>query len=231
MAKLLVADDNALSVHFFSEAVAIAGHDAATSEDGRAALALASTQAFDLILLDARMPGLDGAQVLQAIRCAEGPNRATPAILTTAEGAVDRETWLSAGFVDVIYKPIGIPALHALVSRHLNGLVTDENLLNDALAAEKTGGNATIIAALRGLFGSELASLPSEIEDFAAASNMTGLLDRLHRLDASAGFCGAPALTEAIKKVRTDIDATSMWPEISMIRLLAVCARTRAALP
>ncbi len=231
MAKLLVADDNDLSVHFFIEAIGLAGHRVVTAEDGDAALALASTHTFDLILLDARMPGLDGAQVLQAIRSGAGANRATPAILTTAEESVDRDLSLSVGFVDVVYKPIGISDLHAMISHHLIGPASDENLLDDDLAAEKTGGDASIVAALRGLFASELEGLPGELEGLAAANDIAGFKDRLHRLDASAGFCGAPALTEAIRNVRAELDATSTWPRIAVTDFLYVCAKTRAALP
>lgn len=231
MAKVLIADDNPLSVHFFTEAVALVGHEPVAAEDGLAALALAATLSFDLMLLDARMPGLDGARVLQAIRSNNGPNRATPAILTTAEASAVREQWLDAGFVDVACKPIGISDLHALVARHVHGIVCNENLLDDALAAEKTGGDATIIAALRGLFASELEAFPAEIERLAAANDLAGLQDRLHRLDASAGFCGAPALTDAIRAVGAELEAESAWPDIAMAHLLAICAKTRAALP
>ena len=231
MAKLLVADDNALSVHFFMEAVALAGHEPMAAADGNAACSLALTDVFDLMLLDARMPGLDGAAVLQVLRLSEGPNRATPAILTTAEGSAVRENWLDAGFVDVIYKPIEISGLHAMISRCLNASVSDKNLLDDDLAAQKTGGDASIVAALRSLFAIELEALPSEIDGLAEANDFAGFLDRLHRLDASAGFCGAPRLTDAIKNVRVALDATSTWPSNATTQLLGICAKTRALLP
>ncbi len=231
MAKLLIADDNPLSMHFFTEAIALAGHEPVAAEDGPATLTLAATLSFDLMLLDARMPGLGGAQVLQVIRSGNGPNRATLAILTTAEASAGREQWLDAGFIDVVCKPIGISDLHAIVSRHLRDLVPNENLLDDALAAEKTGGDAMIIAALRGLFATELETFPAEIEELAAAIDLAGLQDRLHRLDASAGFCGAPALTDAIRVLRAELEAESTWPGIAMVRLLDICAKTRAALP
>ncbi|MFA7321652.1 MAG: response regulator, partial [Dokdonella sp.] len=60
MGKILVADDNPLSLDFFCEAIALAGHAAIAVADGSAALAAAREQHFDLLVLDARMPGLNG---------------------------------------------------------------------------------------------------------------------------------------------------------------------------
>lgn len=230
MANVLVADDNPLSLHFFSEAFALAGHETALAEDGSAALALAGEQAFDLILLDARMPGLDGGKVLQAIRSENHRNRDTPAVVTTAESSANRGALIASGFVEVLYKPIGIAALHALLGRHLPAIDNADPLLDDALAAEKTGGDASIIAALRGLFAGELDVLPEELDQYATEDDRTALLDRLHRLDASAGFCGAPALTQAIKVLRAQLQAESAWPTAAIAEFLRTCMKTRAAL-
>jgi CheY-like chemotaxis protein len=233
MGKILVADDNPLSLDFFCEAIALAGHAAIAVADGSAALAAAREQHFDLLVLDARMPGLNGVEVLAEIRANNGVNQLTPTLLSTADGALDRNLARSQGFVDILHKPIGLAALHALLARHLPTAADRArtgDVLDDALAAEKTGGDASIIAALRGLFASELDALPDELDRFSATVDREGLYDRLHRLDASAGFCGAPALGKSIAALRERLDADASWPHAALAELLSTCMDTRRAL-
>ncbi len=230
MALILVADDNPLSLHFLAEAITLAGHATVLAEDGSVALALADARSFDLIMLDARMPGLNGSEVLSAIRSEQHLNRKTPTLVTTAEASADRDRLISSGFTDVLYKPVGISDLHALLKRHLPKLSNEVELLNESMASEATGGNASIIAALRGLFAGELDEIPDELKQFAADEDRPALLDRLHRLDASAGFCGAPVLALAIKTLRARLDSESSWPTSGIADFLSDCIKTRAAL-
>ena len=190
-------------------------------------------QPFDLIVLDARMPGLDGLQALAEIRAGNGPNRSTPALVTTAETSADRNAMRDLGFLDILYKPIGLAALHAALARHLPGLADHfqaRKLLDDALAIEKIGGDASIIAALRGLFAGELDALPDELDCYAETTDREALLDRLHRLDASAGFCGAVVLSQAIAVLRNQMDTDASWPHSALTILLMACMDTRRAL-
>ena len=233
MGKILVADDNPLSLDFFCEAIALAGHAAIAVADGSAALAAAREQHFDLLVLDARMPGLNGVEVLAEIRANNGVNQLTPTLLSTADGALDRNLARSQGFVDILHKPIGLAALHALLARHLPAAADRArtgDVLDDALAADNTGGDASIVAALRGLFASELDALPDELDRFSATVDREGLYDRLHRLDASAGFCGAPALSKSIAALRERLDAEASWPHAALAELLSTCMDTRRAL-
>ena len=78
--------------------------------------------------------------------------------------------------------------------------------------------------ALRSLFVAELEALPAEVESLAATGDVAGLRDRLHRLDASAGFCGAPGLQVAIAQLRTVLGG-ERWPREAVDDFLVVCAR------
>lgn len=233
MAMILVADDNPLSLNFFCEAFAVAGHESIAVMDGIAARDAALDQHFDLLVLDARMPGLDGVAVLGEIRANTGLNQSTPALLSTADASIDRNVVRNLGFVDILFKPIGLAALHALLARHLPeapSWLRTSHVLNDDLAAEKTGGDASIVAALRGLFAIELDALPDELDRFSATVDREGLFDRLHRLDASAGFCGAPALAESIAALRERLEADATWPHAALANLLSICMDTRRAI-
>lgn len=231
MGQVLVADDNPLSLAFFSEAIRLAGHLATTAADGTRAVEAASCRQFDLLLLDTRMPGLDGPAALHSIRSGSGPSRRSPAVATSADAGISRPGLLDAGFGEVLVKPVAIDALHELLARYLGqGEPGDAVLLDNALALEKAGGNETIVTALRQLLDGELHALPAEIGAFAGNADRKALLERLHRLEASAGFCGTPSLAQAVATLRAKIDAGPAWPDSALVDFLRVCARTREAL-
>lgn len=230
MSRVLVADDNPVSLAFFRDAIALAGHEVATAGDGAEAVALAAAQRFELILLDTRMPLVDGPEALRRIRAGPGPSRQATALATSADAGISRTTLAAAGFEDVLVKPIALDVVHALLERYLGARTAPGALLDEALAAQRTGGDATIIVALRKLLAAELAALPGEVQVFERAADTSALRDRLHRLEASAGFCGASALALAIGRLRDSLDRDSAWPGAAVSDLLQVSAQTRLAL-
>ncbi|NCT66277.1 MAG: response regulator [Rhodanobacteraceae bacterium] len=232
MPCVLVADDNPLSLRFFAEALAACGCTYATAADGVEAVAHAQAGAFDLLLFDARMPRLDGAAALAHLRARPGPSQHAPAVATTAapDDAVHAALH-AAGFAQVLLKPITIEALRAALAGHLPSvaLAADAGGLDDAQALRAAGGDAAIVAALRGLLAAELDALPGELAAFGAQHDTAALRDRLHRLDASAGFCGVPLLTQAAARLRAALEA-SAWPDADIAAFLARCAQARMLL-
>jgi len=232
-ALILIADDNPLSLRFLVEALAAGGYDCVAAEDGSVAVRHALTSAFDLLLLDARMPGMDGCEVLAHLRARPGPSRGAIALATTAANDADTIAVLhAAGFVETLLKPIAADALRAAVARHLgtaSGALTGADDLDDEQAHRAAGGDAAIVASLRGLFAAELEALPAQIAGFGVRNDMAALRERLHRLEASAGFCGAPTLTRAIAAVRSALESP-LWPTAAVATLLEVSERTRQRL-
>jgi CheY-like chemotaxis protein/HPt (histidine-containing phosphotransfer) domain-containing protein len=242
--KILVADDNPVSLRFFADALAQIGCEAECARDGLAAVAAAGRERFDLLLFDVNMPGLGGIDALRRIRAEAGPSCEAIACATTAAGSdASRDALIAAGFGDLIAKPASIDALRALMQRHLHASMPtsnavdghtapsrDDTLLDDAAALAATGGDAAIVAALRGLFSSELDALPNELAHMSTHRDSAALRDRLHRIDASAGFCGAPALVRAAARLRSALDGGTDWPHDAIAAFLADCASVRDAL-
>ena len=231
--RILVADDNPPSLRFFAEALALAGFECLQAGDGTRAVQLAQAHALDLLLLDARMPGLDGAATLAAIRAGPSASRHAPALATTADADPAQHAMLrAAGFAEVLAKPIAVVALRAALARHLPAATVSDsagNGMDRRQALRAVGGNRATAAALRELFLRELDDLPRELAGIVQAGDHAALCDRLHRLDASAGFCGAPAVVQATARLRTAVAGTP-WPPAALAAFLAVCARVRTEL-
>ena len=102
---VLVVDDNPVNRELARAVLEPFGATVIDAEDGAAGVASAQVQRFDVILMDIRMPGLDGPAALTQIRAAQGPNRKTPILAFTADadlGRLERED----GFDGVVRKPI-----------------------------------------------------------------------------------------------------------------------------
>ena len=93
--------------------------DKATS--GEEAIRLARVYAYDLILMDQRMPIMDGTEALHFIREQEGGlNRRTPIICLTADAIIGaKERYLAEGFTDYLTKPIDSIALEKMLISYL----------------------------------------------------------------------------------------------------------------
>ncbi|MET0225886.1 MAG: response regulator [Dokdonella sp.] len=230
-ARVLIADDNPLTLRFFVEALALLGIDAIGVSDGRNAIERARESAFDLLLFDVRMPGIGGATALAQIRSQAGPCLDAVALATSADAdAATHAALLAAGFVEVLAKPIGLETLREALARNLPAAIDfDRAPLDDRQALSAAGGDASIVAALRSLFAAELDTLPTEIAAYAQRQDTNALRERLHRLDASAGFCGATALRRAASVLRAALEE-STWPGTTVAEFLRICAHVRAQL-
>jgi DNA-binding response OmpR family regulator len=82
MRVLIVDDEMRLSRHV-SSALTEAGHDPVPVHDGESALRVANESAFDLIVLDVGLPGIDGFEVLRRLRAHHNMTRV---IMLTARG-------------------------------------------------------------------------------------------------------------------------------------------------
>lgn len=236
MPAVLVADDNPLSLHFFAEALALLGHHCDCAEDGAQALALANDRCYDVLLLDLDMPHLSGSQVYARLRAnAASLSRGARLVATSAElDEVRRNALIAQGFDAVLGKPTTIAeldqTLQALftprtrVAETTAVYATGNGLLDDA-AAMGACGDAGIVASLRAMFADELDALPAELDGYAAREDERELVDRLHRLRASCGLCGAGRLDEAVQSLRRVVGTSVERAALGELRSVADATR------
>lgn len=105
--RILVADDVTANRDLIAAILGPIEPDIVEAADGAEAVALAGREAFDILLMDVQMPGLDGLAATREIRASSPLNRATPVIAVSASVLPsDVEACLSAGMDDHIPKPI-----------------------------------------------------------------------------------------------------------------------------
>lgn len=102
----LVVDDNQLNSRLVAVFLKRLGWRAEVVDAGDAALALLGARAFDMVLLDLRMPKMSGEQVCRSIRDDLGL-AALPVVAFTAHSMPEeKERVLAAGFTGLLIKPI-----------------------------------------------------------------------------------------------------------------------------
>jgi len=109
--NILVVEDDDSVARFLERAMTEAGYAAQLANDGSAALDMARTTDFDLILLDVMLPSLDGFEVCRRLRAGKVT---TPVLIITAKDTLeDKIEGLDSGADDYIVKPFHVAELLA----------------------------------------------------------------------------------------------------------------------
>jgi DNA-binding response OmpR family regulator len=115
-ARLLVVDDDTDIAAMAALVLRRAGHAVTTAASGEAALDEARRLAYDLILLDINMPGMDGWEVLRVLQADEA-TAAIPVAMFSVRGEVrDKVHGLQEGAFDYITKPFAVDELISRVA-------------------------------------------------------------------------------------------------------------------
>lgn len=94
------------------------------ASSGAEALAMTGRDAYDLILMDWQMPGMDGLETARRMKAAWKSGAAVPIVAVTASAMQgDREACLAAGMSDYLAKPINMTNLAAVVERWTDGRI------------------------------------------------------------------------------------------------------------
>lgn len=114
-------------------------YDVDLAADGAEGLALARKHAPDLIILDVRMPGMDGYEVCRQLK-ADSLTKDIPVIFATAlDQAGDEEKGLNLGAIDYVTKPLSLPILCARARNHIELKAYRDSMENMAMLDGLTG--------------------------------------------------------------------------------------------
>jgi two-component system OmpR family response regulator len=148
---LVIEDDNDVAA-FIRNGLTQAGYNVDHAADGKDGLFLATTESYDVLVVDRMLPGVDGLTLIRTLRASQN---STPVLILSALGEVDdRVKGLKAGGDDYLVKPFAfselIARLEALVRRAKTGGDAPETVLRvadlemDLLRREVRRGGAPI---------------------------------------------------------------------------------------
>jgi len=119
---ILIVDDNATNRVVAQALCEMFGCSSETAEDGVEALEAVQARPFDLILMDIKMPRMDGVQATQAIRALAGPESQIPIVALTANADPDdAKGYIAIGMAAVVEKPIKPERLRMAMNAALSG--------------------------------------------------------------------------------------------------------------
>ena len=107
-ALVLIVDDNARNMRLAREVLRLAGFRTLEAASGGEAIALAAEHLPDVILMDIRLPDMDGTDAARRLRGEARTARIPVVALTSLAMKGDREWFLAAGFDGYLEKPISI---------------------------------------------------------------------------------------------------------------------------
>jgi signal transduction histidine kinase len=114
--RILIAEDDALNAAMLRAILEQLGHQVVHAQNGRRAADLARIAEFDLLMLDHRMPVLDGPGAAAALRGADGPNRNAPIVAMIDGDGEEATEFLDAGADIVLRKPVSVAAVARILA-------------------------------------------------------------------------------------------------------------------
>jgi signal transduction histidine kinase/CheY-like chemotaxis protein/HPt (histidine-containing phosphotransfer) domain-containing protein len=241
-AAVLLVDDDAVNRALGAELLERGGGRVTVAASGEEALQRAATHAYAAVLLDLRMPGLDGYATCRALRALPGL-RTTPIIALTADATTEARTAAAAaGFTDYLTKPLEPAQLLRTLARHAIGTVSErprrrrgdarpgpgapaggERLpgIDVATALARHRGDAAFLARMLGAFLAHYRDAPQRLQALLDGGRRDDAARLAHSLAGVAGSFGAHHYGERCREVERALDAGDPQPAA----LLAAFAR------
>jgi CheY-like chemotaxis protein len=117
--SILIVDDNAMNVKLLRVILEREGYAVYTAMDGEEGLGVVANVKPRLILMDIRLPGIDGLELTRLLRADVATKDIVIVALTASGTTGDEQQALAAGCNGYLAKPIDVGALPTLIARYL----------------------------------------------------------------------------------------------------------------
>jgi CheY-like chemotaxis protein len=233
-AHILLVEDNEINQRIMIELLQGAGMAVTVANDGYEAIRAINEVQYDMVLMDIRMPIMDGYEATRQIR--QNPkNQSLPIIALTASTRFnDCSNYLDCGFNDYVFKPVGSAQLFSIMARWIKkkqkpmahgtrpivlpdemltiGQAEDTDEIMNLLegidwhrAVTNLAGKMDLFIDLLSTFNHKHQTIIREIRDAIAKGDMT-LAERLaHTLKGTAGYLAADEVYQAADEIENVI--------------------------
>ncbi len=247
---LLLVDDVESNLVVAGELLRGRGFTVDCANSGKQAIAMCAESAYDVILMDLRMPELNGFDALNAIREHSNPNQKTPCIALTAnaeKGEIERCE--QAGFNGFVSKPFDATKL-LMTIKHWVEYEGDEfsdtsakqyeqvetateaaELLSEQVLQQlEMDTSAAAVPRMLEMFQKELAVREQNMQQAYADKNIEQIREEAHALKSCSGTFGATALHELCKLAENLASSGNTEPLFPLLeQLLSVLVETKTA--
>ncbi len=115
--RALFIEDDELNRRIVQDMLRVGGADMVGAEDALTGLAIYDRESFDILLVDLRMPGIDGFETIRRVRARNDAKADVPIIVVTADtGATIRQDCLDTGANAVLLKPVAMRELFETIA-------------------------------------------------------------------------------------------------------------------
>ena len=212
MQKILVIDDERSIRNSLKEILEFENYAVTLAEDGKQGLALAKSQAFDLIFSDIKMPEMDGMELLAALREAETE---CPIVMISGHGNI--ETAVEAirkGAFDFIVKPIDLNRLLITTKNALEKktLVQETKVLKKKIDSKFTMvGDSPAISQVRELIAKVA---PTDAKVLITGANGTGKEVVAHLIHAQSNRAAQPIVEVNCAAIPTELIESELFGHV-----------------
>jgi signal transduction histidine kinase/DNA-binding response OmpR family regulator/HPt (histidine-containing phosphotransfer) domain-containing protein len=218
--KILVAEDNAVNQEVILRVLQKMGHTPVLAQTGKEALALATTEKFDLVFMDVQMPEMDGLAATAAIRESEkNSGIRLPIFAMTAHAMTgDRERCLEAGMDGYITKPVRFsdikqtlagltgspetpaqPQVIAQVIEKAHAPTAGTAFWNRAEALDRVQGDEKLLADVCQIFLEESPKLLRRLQQGVAAGDAGEVMRAAHSIKGESSYLSASGTLQAAR--------------------------------
>jgi CheY-like chemotaxis protein len=219
--RVLVAEDNPVNQEIAKDTLELAGHRVDVVVNGIEAVEAVRKAFYDVVLMDAHMPEMDGPTATRKIRTLPGEVSKVPIIALTADAMVgDREKFLAAGMNDYVSKPFQPDVLFATIERWLRPNLADPSSVEPETQASAVsegpafGLDAAVVDPLRlgkpdlwkRLVEIFTANTPASIDKLTQAladEDRAAVHMVAHALKSSSANMGAARLSDLCRQLET----------------------------
>ena len=198
--RILLVEDLAVNREVCTCVLESKGYRVDVATNGFEAIDVMHEKSYDVVLMDCRMPGLDGCQTTERIRKLEQGNRYTPIVALTAHATTqDRDRCIEAGMDDFITKPVDAGLLVKTISRQLvaRRMAVDPTTFNPHVLLRRVNTKMGLMRRLLSGMITESSSLVADLGIALEAGDLEGAEHRAHSVKGAAANVCAERLSAA----------------------------------